>query len=153
MKKIINPLAALLVIAADQITKYLVRANMAPGDRIPILGNWLSIYYVQNTGTAFSMFAGNKFVTIALTSVLIIICIGFAVSEARSNHSLTALLLTLIAAGGASNMIDRVKLGFVTDMISCGNFAVFNVADIFVTCSCILMALLVFFMYKNGEED
>ena len=153
MKKAIYPVAAALVIIADQLTKYMVRANMKPGDRIPVIGDWLSIYYVQNTGTAFSMFAGNKFVTIALTSVLIIVCIGFAVSEARSNHNVTALLLTLIAAGGASNMIDRLSLGFVTDMISCGNFAVFNVADIFVTCSCILMALLVFFMYKNGEED
>lgn len=152
LKKIIYPLAALCVIIADQVTKYIVRANMAPGDRIPIIGNWLSIYYVQNTGTAFSMFAGNKFVTVVLTSVLIIICIGYAIYEARNNHRTTALLLTLIAAGGASNMIDRLSLGFVTDMISCGSFAVFNVADIFVTCSCILMALVVFFMYKNEEE-
>ena len=72
--------------------------------------------------------------------------------EAKNGHSLIALLLTLIAAGGASNMIDRVSLGFVTDMISCGSFAVFNVADIFVTCSCVIMIILVIFMFKNGEE-
>ena len=140
------------MIVLDQLSKYAVRQSMQPGDKIHVIGNWLSIYYVQNTGTAFSMFEGNKLVTVVLTSVLIIICIGYAVYEARNNHSTTALLLTLIAAGGASNMIDRLKLGFVTDLISCGSFAVFNVADIFVTCSCILMAVYVFFMYKNGEE-
>ena len=141
------------VIASDQITKYLVRANMQPGDKIPVIGDWMNIYYVQNTGTAFSMFEGNKFITIVLTSVLIVACVTFAFSEARSGNKATSILLTLIAAGGASNMIDRVSLGFVTDMISCGGFAVFNVADIFVTCSCVLMALVVFFMFKNGEEE
>ena len=77
MKKLIYPLAAALVIALDQLTKYAVRETMQPGDRIPILGNWLSIYYVQNTGTAFSMFAGNKLVTVVFTSVLIVVCLVF----------------------------------------------------------------------------
>lgn len=153
MKKIIYPLSAAFVIAADQITKYMVRANMQPGDKIPIIGDWMNIYYVQNTGTAFSMFEGNKFITIVLTSILIIGCVLFAISEARGGNKATSLLLTLIAAGGASNMIDRVSLGFVTDMISCGSFAVFNVADIFVTCSCVLMAIVVFFMFKNEEGE
>ena len=142
----------MLVIIADQITKYMVRAHMHPGDRIPVIGDWMSIYYVQNTGTAFSMFEGNKLITIVLTSVLIIGCICYALYEARNGHSLIALLLTFIAAGGASNMIDRISLGFVTDMISCGSFAVFNVADIFVTCSCVILIILVIFMFKNGEE-
>ena len=54
MKRFIYPLIAVIVIAVDQFTKYLVRTNMQPGDRIPVIGNWMSIYYVQNTGTAFS---------------------------------------------------------------------------------------------------
>ena len=51
MKRFIYPSIAVLVIALDQFTKYLVRSNMQPGDRIPVIGNWMSIYYVQNTGT------------------------------------------------------------------------------------------------------
>lgn len=152
MKKAFYPLAAILVILADQITKYMVRDAMQPGDKIPVIGDWMNIYYVQNTGTAFSMFEGNKLVTIALTSVLIIGCICYAIYEAGNGHSLISLMLTLIASGGASNMIDRIALGFVTDMISCGSFAVFNIADIFVTCSCILMIIIILFMFKNGEE-
>ena len=149
MKKIIYPIAAALVIAADQYTKHLVRSSMQPGDRIPVIGDWMSIYYVQNTGTAFSMFEGNKFVTIALTSILIFVCIVLLRSEMRDGHRLTPLLLTFIAAGGISNMIDRLSRGFVTDMISCWGFAVFNVADMFITCSCILTMIAMIMYYRE----
>ena len=149
MKKFIYPLAAAFVIAADQITKSMVRSSMQPGDRIPILGDWMSIYYVQNTGTAFSMFSGNKFVTIALTSILIIVCIILLRSEMRDGRRLTPFLLTLIAAGGASNLIDRLTLGYVTDMISCWSFAVFNVADMFITCSCMLTMIVMIMQYRR----
>ena len=151
----IYPLIAALLIAADQFTKYLVRANMQPGDSSPVIGDWMRIYYVQNTGTAFSMFEGNRFVTIFLTSALIILCVVFIVSEARSGDRIIPVLFTFVAAGGASNMIDRLALGYVTDMISCGSFAVFNVADIGVTCGCALTMIALILQYrderKNGE--
>ena len=155
MKKTFYLIIAGILIFLDQFTKYLVRSNMQPGDRIPVIGNWLSIFYVQNTGTAFSMFAGNRFVTIFLTTVLIILCIVFIVKESADGVSLIPVLFTLVAAGGISNMIDRLTLGYVTDMISCGKFAVFNVADIGVTCGCILtmIALIVTYKDDNGEAS
>jgi len=154
MKKIIYPLIAAAVIVLDQLTKYLVRSSMQPGDRIPVIGNWMSIYYVQNTGTAFSMFRGNRFITVFLTSALIIFCIVFIIIEVREGHRLVPSLFTLVAAGGISNMIDRLSLGFVTDMISCGSFAVFNIADIGVTCGCILTMIALLIMYKDeGKES
>ena len=149
MKRFIYPLIAVIVIAVDQFTKYLVRTNMQHGDRIPVIGNWMSIYYVQNTGTAFSMFSGNRFVTVFLTSALIIFCIVFIVKEARAGHTLIPVLFTFVAAGGVSNMIDRLTLGYVTDMISCGSFAVFNVADIGVTCGCVLAMIALLVLYKE----
>ena len=153
MKKSIYLLIGAFVIALDQITKYLVRANMQPGDRIPVIGDWMSIYYVQNTGTAFSMFAGNRFVTIFLTSALIILCIVFVIRESSNGISLIPVLFTFVAAGGISNMIDRLTLGYVTDMISCGSFAVFNVADIGVTCGCILTMIAIIVMYRDEDGD
>ena len=151
MKRLIYPLIGAFVIVLDQFTKYLVRANMQPGDSIPVIGDWMSIYYVQNTGTAFSMFRDNQFVTVFLTSVLIILCIVFIVKEARDGKRLIPVLFTFVAAGGISNMIDRLTLGYVTDMISCGSFAVFNVADIGVTCGCILTMITLLILY--GDED
>ena len=153
MKRIIYPVIAVAVIALDQFTKYLVRTNMQPGDRIPVIGNWMSIYYIQNTGTAFSMFRGNQFVTVFLTSALIIFCIVFIVKEHREGQRLIAVLFTFVAAGGISNMIDRLTLGFVTDMISCGSFAVFNVADIGVTCGCILAMIALLVLYKDEDKE
>ena len=153
MKRIIYTLIAVLVIGIDQLTKYMVRANMHPGDRIPVIGDWMSIYYVQNTGTAFSMFSGNRFVTVFLTSALIIFCIVFIVKEARAGHTLIPALFTFVAAGGVSNMIDRLTLGFVTDMISCGSFAVFNVADIGVTCGCVLTMIALLILYKDEDKE
>lgn len=153
MKKLLYPLIAVLVIAADQITKSIVRSSMQPGDSIPVLGEWLRIYYVQNTGTAFSMFSGNRFVTVILTSVLITACLIFIVSELRAGRGLVPLLLTFVAAGGISNMIDRLSLGYVTDMISCGSFAVFNVADMFITCGCILTALAVIIPVGGANDS
>ena len=153
MKKTFYLIIAALVIALDQFTKYLVRANMQPGDRIPVIGNWMSIYYVQNTGTAFSMFRGNQFVTVFLTSALIIFCIIFIVKEAKAGQNLIPVLFTLVAAGGISNMIDRLTLGYVTDMISCGNFAVFNVADIGVTCGCVLTMIALIVLYKDEDRE
>ena len=79
----IYPLLAALIIAADQATKYAVRLNMQPGDRIPLIGDWFSLYYVRNTGTAFSMFSGNKFITLVLTSLIIVVCLVFIISEIR----------------------------------------------------------------------
>ena len=153
VKKSIYLLIGAFVIALDQITKYLVRANMQPGDRIPVIGDWMSIYYVQNTGTAFSMFAGNRFVTVFLTSALIILCIVFVIRESSNGISLIPVLFTFVAAGGVSNMIDRLTLGYVTDMISCGSFAVFNVADIGVTCGCILTMIALIVMYRDEDGD
>ena len=142
-----------IVIILDQLTKYLVRANMQPGDRIPVIGDWMSIYYVQNTGTAFSMFSGNQFVTVFLTSVLIIFCIVFIVKEAREGQRVIPALFTFVAAGGISNMIDRLTLGYVTDMISCGSFAVFNVADIGVTCGCVLTMVALLILYRDEDRE
>ena len=153
MKRFFYPLIGAFVIILDQFTKYLVRANMQPGDRIPVIGDWMSIYYVQNTGTAFSMFSGNQFVTVFLTSVLIIFCIVFIVKEAREGQRVIPALFTFVAAGGISNMIDRLALGYVTDMISCGSFAVFNVADIGVTCGCVLTMVALLILYKDEDRE
>ena len=149
---IIYPVIAAAWIALDQFTKYLVRANMQPGDSIPVIGDWLRILYVRNTGPAFSMFEGNKWITVVLTSFLIIACTIFVIKEAAGGSKVTAVLLTFVIAGGVSNLIDRLTLGYVTDMISCGSFAVFNVADIGVTCGCFLTVIYLLLDMRNESN-
>jgi signal peptidase II len=76
----------------------------------------------------------------------------FIVTEAKAGERIVPVLFTFVAAGGISNMIDRLALGFVTDMISCGKFAVFNVADIGVTCGCILTMIALVVLYKDDKS-
>lgn len=149
----IYPVIAACVIGLDQITKYIVRSGMQPGDSIPVIGSWFRLLYVRNTGTAFSMFAGNRWITVAFTSVLIIACLIYVIREARSGSRPVSILLTFVIAGGISNLIDRLALGYVTDMISCWNFAVFNVADIAVTCGCILTILYILYDMRKEENQ
>lgn len=147
---LIYPVIAAAIVAADQISKYAIRVAMQPGDRIPLIGDWFSLYYVRNTGTAFSMFSGNKMITLVLTTALVVVCLCFVIHEALKGSKVLAILVTLIFAGGLSNLIDRFVLGYVTDMISCWSFAVFNVADIFVTCGCFITIFYILFMYKES---
>ena len=152
---IIYPIIVLLIIAADQITKVMIRSNLVLNERISVIGDWMNITYIRNEGAAFSMFSGNVFVTVILTGVLLIACTVLIVHEIKANDKVMALCLTCVLGGGLSNMFDRLYFGYVTDMISCGNFAIFNVADMFVTCGCIVAIAYVLLVYKDsssGEE-
>lgn len=149
---LIYPIIIAVIIAADQASKIIVRSNFALGERMPVIGDWMNFTYIRNEGAAFSMFSGNHFVTVILTSLLLIFCIGLIIHEARSNERILAICLTCVLAGGASNLYDRLHFGFVTDMISCGNFAIFNVADIFVTCGCIFAIIYILFTFKEEKD-
>lgn len=145
----IYPLIIAAIIAADQVTKILVRSNIALGERIPVIGDWMNFTYIRNEGAAFSMFSGNVLVTIVLTALLLVLCIALIIYEIKANDKGLALCLTCVLGGGISNMFDRIYFGYVTDMISCGSFAIFNVADMFVTCGCIIAIFLILVGYKK----
>lgn len=143
---IICILISAVVLFFDQLTKYIVRHNLELGEKIHIIGDFANITYVRNYGVAFSMFSGNKLVTVFLTSILIIICLVFLIFELLDQKEGIPIFLSCIVCGGIGNMIDKIYLGYVTDMISCGSFAVFNVADIAITCGafCCLFYIIFF---------
>ena len=149
----IYPIIVAAIIAADQFTKVLVRSNIALGERIPIIGDWMRLTYIRNEGAAFSMFSGNVFFTVFLTSALLIFCAVFIIHEIRAHETFVAICLTCVLGGGLSNMYDRLHFGYVTDMISCGNFAIFNVADMFVTCGCFLAVIYLIATMKEESNE
>lgn len=148
----IYPIIVVAIIVLDQATKIIVRNNISLGERIPVIGDWMNFTYIRNEGTAFSMFSGNHLVTVVLTSLLLIFCIVMIVYEIRSNEKVLAICMTCVFGGGISNLYDRLHFGYVTDMISCGNFAIFNVADIFVTCGCILAILYILLDFRRSSS-
>ena len=145
-------LIGIIVIVLDQVTKYLVR-GMGDGEVIHVIGDFLRIVHVENSGAAFGMLAGSRRFLLIFPALIVAGAIYFLSRDLGSDlkGKLTKTALALIASGGIGNMIDRFLYGHVTDMISFSIVPpVFNVADIAVTCGC---GLLVFcLIYFNNDE-
>ncbi len=117
-------------VLADQVTKQLVSTQLGLGDDVSVLGPF-SIHHVENPGIAFGWFAGATSPVIAVTSVALAwMLLFFARSGAR--HPLLPVGLGLVVGGSSSNLVDRVRLGYVTDFLDVGFWPAFNLADTFI---------------------
>lgn len=138
--------AALALVAgaatvADQATKRLVAGQLELGERVEALGP-LSIYHVQNTGIAFGLFASATSIVAFVTGLALLWMIVFF-ARSGSRHPVLPVGLGLLLGGSLSNLIDRVRLGHVTDFLDLGFWPAFNLADMFiVTGVAILLGLL-----------
>lgn len=144
------------IVAADQLTKYLVVTGISLYSRVPLLPGVLRLTHVRNTGAAFSMLEGQQW----LFALLFVLLTGALLWEYRKKSlPFTAFerwCVAAVYAGGLGNMIDRVRLGYVVDMIETEfiRFPVFNVADCFITCGCILLIVhLVFFNRRFWKDE
>ena len=147
---------AALIVIADQFTKYLTVANIALYEDVPFIPGLLQLTYIRNTGAAFSSFEGQQW----LFALIFAAFTGMLIWEFFKNTmKFTTFEWWCIAAiygGGLGNMIDRVRMGYVVDMIETQfmDFPVFNVADCFITCGCILMmAHLILFNKEFWKEE
>ncbi len=147
-------LMALLVAAVtglDQLSKYLVVENIPLYSRVEVLPGVVHLTYVQNTGAAFSAFQGMQWLFVIIFILFTAAVIWEGVKKAMPFTTLERWCIAAIYAGGLGNMIDRLRLGYVVDMIEVEfiRFPVFNIADCFITCGCIL--LLVHLVLCNRE--
>ncbi len=144
-------MAALVIF--DQITKLIARTTLSAGD-IDIIPGVLQLHLLYNTGAAFSILTGKTIVFYVLTPVIAAVIIYFFIRLPFVKKYLPmAFVLTSLVAGAAGNYIDRLVFSKVTDFIyfSIINFPVFNVADIYVTVSVIVLLVLILFYYKDEE--
>ena len=149
-------LFAAAIVAADQYTKYLTVANIPLYADVPFIPGLLQLTYVRNTGAAFSSFEGQQWLFALIFAVFTVAIVYEYVKKSMPFTTLERWLIAAIYAGGLGNMIDRVRLGYVVDMIETTfrEFPVFNVADIFITCGCILMMVhLIFFNKEFWKEE
>ena len=129
------------IVAADQFTKLLVLQNIPLHSQVDFIPGLLSLTYVRNTGAAFSSFEGAQWLFVL---VFILLTAGILWEFPKKRMPFTMLerwSIVAIYAGGIGNIIDRLRLGYVIDMIEVEfiEFAVFNVADSFITCGAILL--------------
>lgn len=147
-------LAAALV-AADQLVKYLVRANIPLGGSVPFLPYLLDLTYVQNTGAAFSLLRQHTWL-LTLTSAVVVLVMCALIVKGFFKNRLGLFSAALVLAGGMGNLIDRAVFGYVTDMFQTTfmDFAVFNVADCCITIGVPLMFLYVWlYVGKDGKKE
>ena len=142
---------ALAAVVADQLTKQLVSSQLALDDEAHVVGP-LSIHHVQNSGIAFGLFASATPIVTALTAAAVgWMLFFFARSGAR--HPVLPVALGLLIGGSASNLIDRIRLGHVTDFIDVRYWPAFNLADSFIVSGVVilLVALLAADRRKPGR--
>lgn len=146
-------LFALVLIAADQLVKYLVDTYIPLGGSVPFLPGLVELTYVRNTGAAFSLFTQHTWmlavVSAAMSAVLI-----WALWKKVFSHPFGRLALAMLLSGAVGNLIDRVLRGYVVDMFNVQfmHFAVFNVADICVVVGGIAAAVYYLFFYDRLEH-
>ena len=143
------------IVAADQITKFLTVANIPLHGTVEVLPGIVRLTYVQNDGAAFSMFEGQQWL-FALIFVAFAAAIIWEFSKKRLPFTtFDRFCIVAVFAGGLGNMIDRLRMGYVVDMIATEfiNFPVFNVADCFITCGCIILLVHLVFFNKEFWKD
>ena len=140
------------LVGLDQLVKFLVRAFIPLGGDVPFLPHVLQLTYVQNTGAAFSILSRHTWV-LALVSLAASVFLAVLLIKKVFPHPFAMFCLSLVLAGAIGNLIDRVLLGFVTDMFETlfMDFAVFNVADICVVCGGI--AFCAYYLLCHGKEE
>ena len=146
-----------ILVAIDQITKYLVVQNMKPyKDEIKVLGDALVFYYIKNTGAAWGSFNKSTLLLAGISIVMIIaLSIYYFKNIDKDNRKLVRICTIIIIAGAIGNLIDRLRLRYVVDFIyfKLINFPVFNVADIYVTVFAFVLVFLAIFIIKDDEEE
>jgi len=151
-----NSIIALVIgavmILLDQISKYLVIERLKPIVDYPLWDGVFHLHYAQNTGAAFSMFSGSRWIFVGLTGVVIIALVLITVFKKVPNHMMCYVPLGLIIGGAIGNFIDRIAVGYVVDFLyfKLINFAIFNIADSALVVGSILLCIYLLFIYKEA---
>ena len=153
-RKITIPLTIVLLIVLDQLVKWTIVSNIKLGEVKGFIPSIMSLTYLQNTGAAFSILENQQWLFTIITLLVIGGAIWYLIKNIKGSFWLISGL-TLIIAGGLGNFIDRLRQGFVVDMFQVDfiNFAVFNVADPYLTFGVLIMLLVIIKEETNGSES
>ena len=150
---LLNILIPLIGIVVDQIVKYWASTDLQAIGTIPLWEGVFHLTYCENTGAAFSMFTGQRWMLLAVTVVLLTGLL-WALHNNWLQNAFGRMRLRLIIGGAIGNMIDRILLGYVVDLFDFRliNFPIFNVADILLCVGVGMMVIYILFMEPKIEK-
>lgn len=143
-------------IVLDQATKFWAVGTLKGNNPIVLIKGVLELRYLENRGAAFGMMQGGRTIFLIITPI-VLAAIAYMLYKMppEPKYRILNILLDCIAVGAIGNMIDRIWLNYVVDFIyfSLINFPIFNVADIFVSVSSVIGAVLILFVKPYKDED
>ena len=147
-------IATIILIFLDQFTKQIAVSKLSAGVDYVLIPGVLQFHYLENTGAAFSLLE-NKMILFYILTPILCILMGYLYHKLPDEKKYFGmhLILIILIAGAIGNFIDRILYHYVIDFIyfSLINFPVFNVADIYVTCSVFVLFILILFVYSEDE--
>lgn len=135
-----------VVLLLDQVTKAIVRADVAVGQENEVLP-FLSIGHVHNSGVAFGFLGGGGAIVLVVTLAALSLLVAFFARN--PTRSLMWLPTGMLLGGALGNLVDRIHQGYVTDFIQFPHWPSFNVADVAITCG---VVVLVFVLERNASS-
>lgn len=130
-------LVALPCVAADQVTKELVRSRLALGEAVEVT-SFFDLHHVRNTGIAFGLFPGSASPVTILTGIAVVWMLFYFV-RSGARHPVLPVALGFLVGGSMSNLVDRIRQGYVTDFLDPQYWPAFNLGDVFITVGVIVL--------------
>jgi len=146
-------LLAFTVAVSDQLLKAWVVANYVINTRVPVLGDWLRIDFIHNSGGLFGILQDSAAIFAVVTVIVVAVLVALEVGSGWRSWLVT-VTLGLLLGGAIGNFIDRIRLNYVIDFADIGigswRFYIFNIADAAVTVSILLMIVIWFAAPRLG---
>jgi len=137
-----------IVLIFDQGTKLMVKTTMSLYESIPLIPNIFHLTYIENPGAAFGLLANQRVFFIVITTIILLAVIYFY-KQLKGPHLLLRIALGMVVGGALGNLVDRVRMGTVTDFFDFRIWPVFNIADSAIVLGMIYISYQLLF---RGEE-
>ena len=144
----------IVILALDQISKYLIQLYLSPvGSSLPVIGGFLQLTNVHNTGAAWGMLEGFRWLFIPMTLIVAAVLVYVIIRFRKKLTLFSRITLALLFAGAVGNFIDRVALSYVRDFLDITpwfSFPVFNVADSALSVGCVFLVIDALFLKEKS---
>lgn len=160
MKKRINILIFNFILISvlyiiDRLPKHYVLTNLKNRPSLPIIKGFLEISYSTNPNSSFNLITQEtNYITFAMIIILGLIIVGIVKTTENGKITFINIILSVASAGITANLFDRIKFGYIINYINIyrNNIPVFNIADIYITISCLLFILILIFRCPNNKN-